>query len=110
MKTKPALPDQLFESPWNSCAVGITEPAKLTVNLSFNLDAHPADTAIFPPWIPLPSPHDSFVSCGTVGNPVNAALRAPTLSIDCSTSRPLINNLEPFEISIGIAEPLASCA
>ena len=45
---------------------------------------------------------------GTVGNPVKAALKAPTLSIDCSTSLPLISSLEPFVISIGIALPLPS--
>ena len=45
---------------------------------------------------------------GTVGKPVNAALNAPTLLIDCSTSLPLISNLEPLVILIGIALPDSS--
>ena len=47
-------------------------------------------------------------SSGTVGRPVSAADRAPTLSIDCSTSRPLISNLDPLDIFKGIIFPFAS--
>ena len=60
------------------------------------LEAQPPDNAKFPPWVPLPKPQARVVSVGTVGNPVKAALNAPTLLIDCSTSLPLMSNLVPF--------------
>ena len=44
----------------------------------------------------MPKPQARVVSVGTVGSPVKAALNAPTLFIDCSTSLPFINNLVPF--------------
>ena len=53
----------------------------------------------------MPTPQARVVSVGTVGNPVNAALNAPTLLIDCSTSLPLINNLLPLVIFIGSILP-----
>ena len=56
----------------------------------------------------MPKPHAIGESVGIVGNPVKAALKAPTLSIDCSTSLPLMSNLDPLVISIGIALPLPS--
>ena len=74
------------------------------------LEAQPPENAKFPPWVPVPNPQASVVLVGTVGSPVNAALKAPTLLIDCSTSLPLINNFEPFVMSIGIDLPLASSA
>ena len=59
-------------------------------------EAQPPDNAKFPPWVPLPKPQARVVSVGTVGKPVRAALSAPTLLIDCSTSLPLISNLVPL--------------
>ena len=60
------------------------------------LDAQPPENAKSPPCVPVPKPQARVVLVGTVGKPVRAALRAPTLLIDCSTSLPLISNLVPF--------------
>ena len=78
--------------------------------MSLTLEAQPPEKAKSPPWVPVPNPQARVVSVGTVGSPVKAALKAPTLLIDCSTSRPLINNFEPLVMSIGIDLPLASWA
>ena len=64
--------------------------------MSLTLEAQPPEKAKSPPWVPVPKPQARVVSVGTVGNPVNAALKAPTLFIDCSTSLPLISNFVPF--------------
>ena len=96
LKTKPARPDHELSVPWYSWLAGINEAAALKVNLSLILLAHPPESALLPLWAPAPTPHARGESWGTVGNPVKAALNAPTLSIAWSTSRPLIKSFVPL--------------